>query len=1783
MPSLRGFLIILMSLFAVAPAVAQERPSSVKAFAHQGVERDAKRYVKYVLSNWKPGTQSAATLRANGAKALAGDARAASRYYAMAASAEPRNPQNWTGLAKALLAIQADPKRGSERYDLPVNASGAAYHAYGLAEDAAAKAEALGIVGEAMSRRSYWRPAIDALKISLVLREDSAIRASYELLRSKHGFRMTDYSVEQELTVPRLCIKFSEQLSRKEEDFAKFVSVGGGDPQGVAVEGQNLCVEGLAHGERYEITVRAGLPSDVDEDLDKTVTVAAYVPDRSPTVRFTGKPYVLPSRGQKGIPVVTINTTKVAVVVYRIGDRSLASELQRGNIDRELSSYDLQQLESESGSKVYEGELAVESKLNEEITTAVPVNEAVGDLKPGAYAMVARPASEKDKYGYNLATQWFIVSDMGLTAFSGDDGVHAFVRSLATTEAIDGASVKLVARNNEVLATIKSDQNGYARFDAGLARGEGGLAPAILVAENGGEYAFLDLRANAFDLSDRGVSGRPAPGPVDGYLYTERGVYRPGEEVNFTALGRDAAGVAVTMPVTLIVDRPDGVEHGRYALTDQVLGGRQQLLALSGGAMTGTWRAKLHTDPKASPVAQVAFLVEDFVPERLDMVLKSQAPALVPLESKPLDVTGRYLYGPPAAGLALEADVLVKPSVAGLEGYSGYSFGLADEHVNPTRTTLRQLPKTGADGKATIAVSLPAIPKTVRPLQADVTVRLRETGGRTIERSIAIPVDVQASRIGIKPEFENSAAKENSDAAFQVVFLGSDGKPAEASGVEWELTRLDTTWQWYSRGGSWNYESQTVKRKVQSGTLAVEAGKPAALTAPVKYGRYQLEVVSPDGGTASSVIFTAGWYADPGNLESPEMLEVALDKESYKPGETAKLRIVSKKGGKALVSVLGSGLHDMQTVDIPAGGGSVDLTVGDDWGPGAYATAILYTAMDETAKRMPSRAIGVKWIGVDQSARTLTVSLLPDEKVKSGATLTVPVKVEGLEPGEDARLTIAAVDTGILNLTRYATPAPEDHFYAQRMLGLEIRDYYGRLIDGMRAERGVLRSGGDGMSSLGLQGSPPVEETVSFYSGIVGVQADGTAQASFQLPDFNGSVKVMAVAWTKNKLGHAAKTVIVRDKLALTASLPRFVTLGDETRIDVAVHNVEGPDADYALSVEGFTESGEKTASEAHTLSLKASERKSQTIALKPQNVGLNTYDVVVTGPDDIRVKRSLTVDVKVPARSVKRTIVTSLKAGGGKLSLTSDLVAGLIGERSRITVSAGRTAGLDVPGLLAALDRYPYGCAEQTVSKALPLLYANAVAERIGIAEDKELRERVQTAVNRVFEMQDGSGSFGIWGPSGGDLWLTAYVTDFLTRARESGYEVRSIPYTQALDRLSNFVSNANEMKEAGGEDRAYALYVLARNGRVPAGELRYYADTALDKFATPLAKAQLGAALSMVGDKQRAGRAFNAALAQFDGASDVAAMARNDYGSRLRDGAGLVTLAAETGIVRQEAPRLVNVVAAAYRDREHTSTQEQAWMLLAAKALGDEQADLKIAMNGAPVTGQLLRSLSVDELEAGVDVVNNGDADVPAVVTVVGDALKPQLPASKGFTIERSYFNLDGTKADLASAQGGSASVQQNDRFVAVLKIGSDQAHGRVLLEDRLPAGFEIENPRIVDSGDVKALTWLKSQVRAEHSEFRDDRFVAAFDFSKAKKRRASGTQPRGSANARDAAERAIQAAEGAEQVENEPEATATVAYIVRAVTPGTFVHPAAIVEDMYRPERHARSAAGTLTIEE
>ncbi|MEM8973823.1 MAG: alpha-2-macroglobulin [Pseudomonadota bacterium] len=1749
---LRFFILILSSAMMSFAVLAADKTSQ---FQHEGVARDAGRYEAWLQKAYKrtPRNTTTRKLFFEGRRILNGgqDPRGAARNFARVVTIEANHARGWLLLAQSLLTIPKDQQKGSENYSIPVNASGAAYLAYQRATREQTKAAALSILAQALVRRSYWRPALDAYKKSLQLDDTPKVRQAYQQLRAERGFRITNYRVENETTSPRLCIEFSETLKDGEIDFAKYISVNGKDPENVNAEGQNLCIDGFKHGRRFEVDVRAGLPARIDDQLHKNSQLTVYVRDRSPTVRFTGRGYVLPSRGQSGIPVVSINAEQIAFKIYRIGDRGLVGAVTGGTVGNKLRSWDLRELKQRTGQQLFAGKLTVKKDLNKEITTAIPVSKALPKMRPGVYAISASAAGAKTD-GEDLATQWFVVSDLGLTSLNGRDGIHVFVRSLESAGPVAKASVKLVARNNEVLGTANTDERGYARFDGALGNGEGGLAPAVLVAEGPkGDYSYLDVSQAAFDLTDRGVKGRDAPGPIDAYMYTERGVYRPGEEVNVTSLVRDRKAAAASVPVTMVVLRPDGVEDARHSLKDQGLGGRFRTLYLSPSAMTGTWRVNLHTDVKDDPVATAGFLVEDFVPERLSMELKPAGKSLKPGVPGTVNLTGKFLYGPPAADLDLEGEVIVRAGRKEVAAFPGFKFGHSDERIDPVREPLQGVGRTNAQGLAEVPVQLPKIKKTARPLEAQVVIRMIEPGGRSIERSIKLPVQATIPRIGIKPQFDGQSLSDGAEAAFDVVGLDAGGKQTAIRGLTWELVRLERNWQWYKRDGTWAYDAVKISRKVADGKLDTRPDGLVRIAAPVGWGQYKLTIQSDDPeGPASSLNFTAGWYTTSEN-DSPEMLAVALDKDSYRAGEKAKLRITSKHGGKALINVVGHDLVKSFEADIQKGDAEVEIDVGKDWGAGAYVLATLYRAMDIKEKRMPERALGVTWLGIDTSPRTLQLEFDVPDKVRSASNLVVPVKVKGLIPGESARITIAAVDVGVLNLTRFKSPAPETWFYAQRLLGTEYRDLYGRLIDGMRAERGALKFGGDGAGS-GIEGSPPVEDTLSLFSGIVAVKDDGTAQVTFELPNFNGTVRIMAVAWSGDKVGHGTRDVIVRDPVTLTASGPRFLTLGDKARLQLDIHNVEGATADYKVSVVRQASSkatgnevGKANSVFDTTVKVEAGKRIAQRFEISPKTLGLVSYNVRVTDGDSIDVKRELVFDVKAPARDVRRVTVSKLEAGGGQITLSKDLLVDMLPGRTSVSLSVGPLAKINVPALLSQLDRYPYGCAEQTTSKALPLLYASAFGNKSLPISNSETNTRIGKAIAHLFTMQDSSGAFGVWGPGNADMWLTSYVTDFLGRAASAGHKVDQRKFQNALDRLQNFVSYVADFKR-GGQDRAYALYVLARNGRAPIGELRYYADTRLERFATPLAKAQLGAALAMMGDKERSQRSFDAAIADL-GEMTVTGL-REDYGSGIRDGAAVLTLASESRLLQAQQTRLGDVLSEAFAARQYTSTQEQAWMLLAANAMQQQQASTELSVDGKAHKGLLRRQLKAARLQQGQLVIaNSGQEAVDAVVSVIGTALTPEPAIARGFTISRTYYTLDGQLIDMKSAEGSQSQISQNDRMVVVLKIASEDKRGRVLLVDRLPAGLEIENPRLVSGGDISALSWIKSNVAAEHTEFRDDRFVAAFNFFR------NGGKHK----------------------------SATVAYIVRAVTPGSFVHPAALVEDMYQPEKFARTASGRLEI--
>jgi alpha-2-macroglobulin len=1662
------------------------------------------------------------------------DQKGGMRILGQIVAVAPGNASNWLRLSRAIL--QTRPADDRERATLLERAATAAYVAYQRTADAGEEAEALVLLGRGYADRSLWRPALDALRLSLELREVADVRAQYEKMRDDHGFRLLDYTVDSDSASPRVCFQFSEPLPGKRIDLSPFVSLAGQDKPALSVDEKQLCIEGLDHGERYGITVRAGLPSTVKETLAKSADFSVYVRDRSPFVRFTAKAYVLPRTGQRGIPIVSVNTPSVAVKVYRIGDRNLLDTVIGEDFQRSLSRYELERLADERGFSVWSGQLTVESPLNAEVTTAFPVDEAVGNLSPGVYVMSAEAAGAKSEDYSSLATQWFIVSDLGLTAFSGNDGIHVFVNSLASATATAQAEIRLIARNNEVMATRRTDAAGHALFEPGLVRGEGGLSPAlIIVSDPHGDYAFLNLKGPAFDFSDRGVAGRIVPAGLDAFVYTERGVYRTGETVHVTSLLRDARGVAaLDVPLTVVMERPDGVEYRRVVVADQGIGGRSLDVTIAPTAATGTWRVHVFTDPKRPAIGETTFMVEDYVPDRMEFDIAAKATAVakgIPFE---LTVDGRFLYGAPASDLELGGDVKVRPA-AGRPGFAGYTFGAADSDDEKASVDqmLEDIPNTDAGGKAKFDVTIDKLPETTRPLEAQVTLHMAEAGGRAIERKLTLPVTPGSPMIGVKPLFAGASLGEAADAAFDVVLVAPDGRTLARS-LRYELLRVETHYQWYRQDGSWNYEPVKQTKRVADGTVDVAADKPGRIAVPVTWGRYRLEVSSPDGTTAATVSgFDSGFYAQ-ASADTPDLLETALDKPEYSPGDTMVLAVSARTAGKVMLNIIADRLITTISQDVQPGTNQIRVPVGRDWGNGGYAVATLLRPLDVAAQRMPGRAVGVQWFSVDRRAKTLAVSLGLPALSRPGTTLRVPVKIDGLA-GEEARLVVAAVDIGILNLTNYKPPAPDDYYLGQRRLTADVRDLYGQLIDGMQATRGQIRSGGD-TAGAELQGSPPTQPPVTLYSGIVRVAADGTAEVSFDIPQFAGTVRVMAVAWSKDKVGRGSGDVTVRDPVVLTATLPRFMLAGDRSAMQIELDNVEGPPGDYRISVQ--SDGPVRLAAGApQTLRLRAQQRDRLSVPLTASAAGIANIKVQIAGPGDFALDRNYVLAAK-PANQIltRRTIRTI--AAGESLTLSGDMFADLVPGTGGVAISVGPSTALDAATLLKALDRYPFGCSEQIASRALPLLYVNELAVESQLALDNGVDQRIRDAIDRLLARQGSNGSFGLWSVGGDDAWLDSYVTDFLTRARERGFAVPDSGFKLALDRLRNFVSTAPEPAKDGGRNLSYALYVLARNGVAPVGDLRYIADTKLGDVATPIAKAQIAGALGLLGDRVRAERVYAAALEALVPPPRFE-FGREDYGSSLRDAAAVVMLAAEGGAPQATITTAVQRVEVARDATFYTSTQENAWMILAARAIG-KQARLSLDVSGEKRQSPLYRSVrAADLLASALKITNTGDAPARAVVSVNGAPITPEPAAEKGFKLERLYFTLDGKPANPAKAR-------QNQRFAVVLKITEPTPqYGRIVVADYLPAGFEIDNPRLVSSGDTGTLDWIEAAAEPVYSEFRDDHFGAAFDRS------------------------------------SKSPAVFAVAYVVRAVSPGTYVLPQAFVEDMYRPDRYGRTSTGTIEI--
>lgn len=1565
-------------------------------------------------------------------------------------------------------------------------------------------------------------------------------------------FEYLRYAINTDSPAPELCLTFSAPLD-PQVDYSAYIEID--EPVSLAVNGQRLCLGGLQFGQTRTVTLRQGLPSADGASLAADEQTVLTFDDRPAFVGFAGSGVVLPRIDADGLAIQTVNVPRVRIIVTRVTDRALAFRQITSGFNASSGewnwSYD-EETPGEAGVEIWRGEMDTPGDANASVTTVFPIAEAIGQLQAGAYYIEVDDAEavarETSSYDHARARRWIMVTDLAFTAWRSGEGMEVTVRSLQTARPAQGADVRLIARSNEVLASQVTGADGKARFSAALMNGQDGNTPRLLAAYGpDGDFAILDLARNPVDLSGQPVAGRERPDQGDAFVYLDRGVYRPGETVQASVLLRDLRGEALTQWAgSLIVYQPNGLELARHRFDGAPnAGGLSHGFELPRSAARGQWRLALELDG-AGETGSTRFAVEDFVPQRVELSLSAEADT--PLragETRMVEARVRFLYGAPGAGLPIEGSVRIEPDPNPFPDWAGYRFGLHDEQFSES---LEDLPRTAADGRGEAAVPVSANglgEESSLPLRLRAVIRVQEPGGRAVADDVRIAYRPQARYAGLRPEFDG-AVERNAPARFSLIAVDADGAPVQAS-LQWRLVRRDFDYDWYrTDGGEWRWRRSERVVPIETGQTRLDGADPASIvTGSLAWGDYALIVSDGDRDIASTGFWVGyGGRAQEGE-EAPDAVRVAGPEMAPEAGSQAVITVRAPYAGFAEVVVANDRILSSRQIELSEAGAEITLPVTADWGAGAYVMVSVYTPRDAVNQPRPRRAVGVAWVPVNVDERTFDLTLDAPERAMPDQPLVVNVSAGGGPRGERAWVTLAAVDEGILLLTNFRSPDPEAFFFGQTELGVDLLDDYGRVLDPNQGAAAPVRSGGDQIGAAGLSVVPT--RTVALFSGPVQLDRAGRGLIELDVPEFNGELRLMAVAWSDTGLGSASQAVTVREDAPAELILPRFMAPGDVAEATVTVDNIDLPAGAFAARVSA--EGPLAAPSDAVQMTLEPGQREDRRVRLMADGAGTGALMLAVTGPGDYQTSRSYPIEVRSAWLAESRIERRTLRPGES-WTPPADALAGYVDGTGSLLVTAS-SFPIDMGTLYRDLAAYPYACTEQSVSRALPLLYAERLADLTGDEARGGAAPEVRRTIEQILSRQSGDGSFGLWRVGDGQAspWLGAYVTDFLSRAAEEGYPVPRAALERALSQLqpiargelwraygyNTSVPEARWTRDTAQrlEDRsgAYALYVLARNGQADRSRLRYMHDERIRQIESPLARAHIGAGLAAIGDRARAASAFAAAV--------EALGYRNEgdwYQTVRRDTAAVLALAAEAGET-EIVERLAADLAINLPEPASLTTQEKVFLILAAQALTGESGRATIAYDGEAADPAAVRFEAGSLAQAGA-FTNTGSQ--PVFLTALARGAPAEAPPASG-----SMLRVDKALLDMRGEAVDPSAVVQGDRLVISLTLTPErQAMASYVIADLLPAGFEIEGVLDPEDGAPGGpYAFLGELSYPQIAEARDDRFIAAIESRRGR--------------------------------------TERFAYMVRAVTAGEFALPGAVAEDMYRPDVTARTPSGRLTV--
>ncbi len=1610
------------------------------------------------------------------------------------------------------------------------------------------------------------------------------------LLPAMETLKITEISRLESGDKPRFKVKFSDELDPT-QSIAGLVTVDDKPEPSLNISGNSILVEDdFEFGRKYMVHVHPGIRSRWGTTLKKAHTREVDFDDLKPELRFANDGAFLPTSNEQEIRFTTLNLRRVHLNIIKVFESNLGQFLQTQDLDSKRQRSQQFRYENRVGVSVADTELVIGNERNQWLQNSLDLRSILKQAPKGLFLLSLNfkhddmiygdigdeeennsrhryyisdyyndPYSNGYVYRHGRVYKPVILSDIGLTHFAGDGTHIVYATDLVSSEPVGDVKVSLRTYQNQVIATGKTDDTGKATFQ--------NISEDVfyIEGEKGEQRSVVKSNSMGWNLSTFDTGGEKATASgLRAFLYTERGVYRPGDEINLAAIIRNEEGTFPDHhPVTLKVYNPKNQKVLEETHRDGIDGFYRFTIQTKVQDLTGDWCAELKA---GGSTFNHTLKIETVAPYRLKVEIKPSKRRLDWTDnSLHLNLHSEYLFGMPASKLQAEVTVTLQNRTKNVPKYSGFVFeNQAVKYQSSTNKIFTG--KLDDQGNTSIDWELPPMKNVPSELDALVNAKVYEKGGRPNQSWKHIPVEPYQYYVGIRPpKTKWGYIRLNEVTPLSVVLVDTSGNEVAGEQMHYRIYQNNRYWWWeYDSREAFHlrFKSDSQTQLVEQGTLISQKIPVTLNFDPKDRGQYLIEVqYGNEGHTAAIFTRAYPWGSVPPGEENAGTLSLSADQQKYHPGDVATVTFPVPLKGRALVGVE-SGEKVLSTKwYVPDGKQNemqVNIPVTDAMVPTAYVSVSVIQPHAQTVNDRPIRMYGVVPLKVENKETRQPIQIQMPDELKSNEPFTVKVRTED---GKPTQFTVAVVDEGLLALTQFRTPDPWSDFFRKIRLGVNISDLFSDVIGANKGDIFRTFSIGGGISPTYRESqlSPTKAKRfkpVSMFKGPLKTDERGEAEVQFTLPDYIGAVRVMVVNASNNRYGHAEKTVPVKTDLMVEPSLPRVLGPDDNFVVPVTVFAMQDDIKDVQVTIKtnnlidvvgDSTKSMHFSKTGQHDVQFNLHTKEIMGVAIITIRASSGNYSV--EKPTNIAVRPTSPRIYTSTTNTVKAGESTTIKIPG----------QGVTGS-NHASLTINRGPKIELGRRINWLIHYPYGCIEQTVSSVFPQLYLKKFLTGIIGAEaaEKDIDKYINAGIKRLYKFQLVSGAFSYW-PGGHEpsAFASVYGGHFLVEAKHRGYHVPDDLYNNWLRYMESqaLVTKDNLMI------RVYRVYLLALAGDAQLGAMNLLRENNLKDMNNP-ERWLLATAYQLAGAKR-----FADTILEHTGLTvPTYAYYGITYGSSLRDKAIILDAAVQLGRF-DVADQLAKEIASALSQDHWYSTQTVGYSLLAEGKYLDylEGGDNKHSKLEGTVTlasgemrkfdtESLMHSMPIDhgfgkEIEVYLDPKSNLRQ---ALVTLDWNGIPahPDLPdLSKNLILQVEWYDEDGMELDISKLKQGTTFW---GHFYVERKNHNSQLN-EVALVQVLPAGWEIENTRLTKEDEPNWMRYWNLNTE-DYTDIRDDRVMWFFDIkSRWYYRRQQNSKRFG------------------------PD------FIVKlnAVTVGEFTLPPTIVEAMYDNNYKARKAGRTVQV--